>query len=136
MTIDQLRALFSEILQRYCDNPIRKIDCDMFKTALSFLETRFAIGYLRNRCETDGVPVDINVPAGVTDGGIAPASDINLFFRNFAASDGGAVVYAAAHDSEANGGTFDAQDVNSPNGAATVAPPILLLFAMLVGFLF
>jgi len=135
LTIEGLRALFLEVINRYCDNPLHATDCATYRTSLDHLVAAFSADYVRDKCDQNGVGVDLQVPDGVTD---SPASASHLFFssRNFAASNGGQVVYSAAHDSDANGGTFTAQDAGPGNGAGTIAPSVFLLFALLVGVLF
>jgi len=143
LTRAELRELIHEVVQRYCDNPNRKEDCNKYKTAIGALDLAIAAGFVRERCERDGVPVEIHAPDGVTDNTVAHFV-VESTFRTFAAANVGAVVTSAANDPDASGGAYDVTSADTTssstgpngNGAGTIAPSVFLLFAALIGFLF
>jgi len=137
LTRGELRELIHEVVQRYCDNPNRKEDCNKFKTAIAGIDLAIAADFVRDRCEHNGVPVEIHAPDGVTDNTVAHFT-IESRFRSFAASNVGVVVTAAANDPDASGGAYDVTSVDPGNNGAgsTIAPTFFLLFAALIGFLF
>jgi len=140
LTQDQLRELIFEVVQRFCDNPNHASDCTLFKTTLLYIDLVFSANFIRDRCENDGVRVDVGCANGVTDSPSSPSAHFDISsFRTFAASStSGTVVESAATDSEAPGGVFNAQGAGTTDlGAATnVGPSLFLVLAALIGFLF